>query len=168
MLRFLPPSLRGLYDRLIHATPYARGTRVHIKPPEPDPKPHDRERIFRLEIVQDAFCEHRPIASRLFKKPTGHRDREAWGERRGDHHRCAPCEHARTLYTAARSGDWQAECRLHRLATRATVRLLAERGAWREARRRQRADRPADPAPPGLLANLGWARWRARDRKSVV
>ena len=55
MLRFLPQSLRGLYERLIHATLYARGTRVHIKPPEPDPKPHDRERIFRLEIVRQEY-----------------------------------------------------------------------------------------------------------------
>ena len=167
MFDFLPPFLKRLYQSLRNAKPSARATRA---PAEPDPTPDIavsmRERIFRVEIVQDAFCERRPIASSLFRKPGGHRDRESWCERRGNHlhhHRCPTCEDLRTLYADACRGDWRAECRLHRLATRATIRLLAERRAWQESRCRHRAARtPGPPPPPGVWASLGWARWRER------
>ena len=112
--------------------------------------------------MQDAFCRDRPVASRLFKRPSGHRDAHAWCERRGEQYRCESCADARKLLLDARRGDWKAECRLHRRATRAAVRLLAARGQYQAQRRAHRADRPAAAPPPAILQSLGWARWRAR------
>src|SRR5271165_388395 len=43
------------------------------------------------------------------------------------------------------------------------MRLLAERRAWAETRRRQRAARTPEPGPPpAIWVMLGWKRWRAR------
>src|SRR5271166_3583738 len=67
---FLPPFLKRLYRSL--RVPYARGTRVRETPePEPEIAVSMRERMFRVEIIQDAFCERRPRPQRLFRKPTG-------------------------------------------------------------------------------------------------
>src|SRR5271166_2630539 len=168
MFRWLPTSLQRLYQGLIRAVPYARSTRVRPPPPpEPETPPHERERIFRVEIIQDAFCERRPIAKSLFRTPTGHRGGESWCERRGNHlhhHRCATCTDVRDLHSRARRGDAEADRRLHRLATRAAFRLLAERRQYADARRRQRAAAPPRDPPddPKLFFGLGWARWRAR------
>src|SRR5208283_2312087 len=107
----------------------------------------------------------------LFRKPTGHRDLYSWCDLEASRypttrHRCAHCTDARDLYRRANAGDWQAEVRLHRLATRASMRLLAERRAWAETRRRQRAARTPEPGPPPVIwAMLGWKRWRDRRRE---
>ncbi|HKM63504.1 MAG TPA: hypothetical protein VJY39_13545, partial [Acidisphaera sp.] len=164
---FLPPFLKRLYQSF--RVPYARGTRVR-ETPEPDPEiaVGMRERAFRVEIIQDAFCERRPRPERLFRKPTGHRDLYSWCDLEASRypttrHRCAHCTDARDLYRRANAGDWQAEVRLHRLATRASMRLLAERRAWAETRRRQRAARTPEPGPPPVIwVMLGWKRWRDR------
>ncbi|HKM64912.1 MAG TPA: hypothetical protein VJY39_20730, partial [Acidisphaera sp.] len=167
MFDFLPPFLRRLYQSF--RVPYARGTRVRAAPePEPEIAASARERMFRVEIIQDAFCARRPRPERLFRKPTGHRDLYSWCDLEASRypttrHRCAHCTDARDLYSRANTGDWQAECRLHRLATRASMRLLAQRRAWAETRRRQRAARTPEPGPPPVIwAMLGWKRWRAR------
>src|SRR5271165_5423658 len=172
MFDFLPPFLKRLYQSF--RVPYARGTRVRATP-EPEPEPEiaasARERMFRVEIIQDAFCERRPRPERLFRKPTGHRDLYSWCDLEASRypttrHRCAHCTDARDLYRRANDGDWQAECRLHRLATRASMRLLAERRAWAETRRRQRAARTPEPGPPpAIWVMLGWKRWRDRRRE---
>jgi len=168
MFRWLPTSLQRLYRSLANAVPYARSTRVRPPPPpEPEAPLHERERIFRVEIIQDAFCQRRPIAKSLFRTPTGHRGGESWCERRGNHlhhHRCPTCTDVRDLHRRARRGDPDADRRLHRLATRAAMRLLAERRQYADARRRQRAAMPPrdPPADPKLFFSLGWARWRAR------
>ncbi|HKM61850.1 MAG TPA: hypothetical protein VJY39_05105 [Acidisphaera sp.] len=167
MLDFLPPLLKRLYQSF--RVPYARGTRVR-ETPEPDPEiaVSMRERSFRVEIIQDAFCERRPRPERLFRKPSGHRSMESWCDLEVSRypttrHRCAHCTETRDLYKRACDGDWQAEVRLHRLATRASMRLLAERRAWAETRRRQRAARTPEPAPPPVIwIILGWKRWRDR------
>src|SRR5271166_2138379 len=167
MFDFLPPFLKRLYQSF--RVPYARGTRVRATPePEPEIAASARERMFRVEIIQDAFCERRPRPERLFRKPTGHRDLYSWCDLEASRypttrHRCAHCTDARDLYRRANAGDWQAEVRLHRLATRASMRLLAERRAWAETRRRQRAARTPEPGPPpAIWVMLGWKRWRAR------
>ncbi|HKM61461.1 MAG TPA: hypothetical protein VJY39_03120, partial [Acidisphaera sp.] len=122
MFDFLPPFLQRLYQSL--RVPYARGTRVRAAPePEPEIAVGMRERMFRVEIIQDAFCQRRPRPERLFRKPTGHRDLYSWCDLEASRypttrHRCAHCTDARNLYRRANQGDWQAECRLHRLATR--------------------------------------------------
>jgi len=170
MFDFLPPFLKRLYQSF--RVPYARGTRVRATP-EPDPEiaVGMRERAFRVEIIQDAFCERRPRPERLFRKPSGHRDLYSWCDLEASRypttrHRCAHCTDASDLYRRANAGDWQAECRLHRLATRASMRLLAERRAWAETRRRQRAARTPEPGPPPVIwAMLGWKRWRDRRRE---
>ena len=167
LLRWLPKHLIRLYRGLIDATPYAPGTRVRETPaPDPEIAVSMRERMFRVDIVLDAFCERRPTQGSLFRTPSGHRGMESWCERRGNHlhhHRCPACTDLRALASRANQGDWQAEVRLHRLATRASMRLLAERRAWAETRRRQRASRTPEPGPPPVVwAMLGWARWRAR------
>src|SRR5271165_2403883 len=167
MFDFLPPLLRRLYRGLVNATPYAPGTRVRETPaPDPEIAVSMRERMFRVEIVLDAFCERRPTQGSLFRTPSGHRGMESWCERRGNHlhhHRCPACTDLRALASRANQGDWQAEVRLHRLATRASMRLLAERRAWAETRRRQRAARTPEPAPPPVIwIILGWKRWRDR------
>ena len=166
---FLPPLLKRLYQRF--RVPYARGTRVRATP-EPDPAPEIavgmRERTFRVEIIQDAFCEQRPKPQRLFRKPSGHRSMESWCDLEvarypGARHRCPHCTETRDLVKRANDGEWQAEVRLHRLATRASMRLLAERRAWAETRRRQRAARTPKPGPPPVIwITLGWKRWRER------
>src|SRR5271157_3749543 len=170
MFEFLPPFLKRLYRSL--RVPYARGTRVRETPePEPEIAASARERMFRVEIIQDAFCERRPRPERLFRKPTGHRDLYSWCDLEASRypttrHRCAHCTDARDLYRRANAGDWQAECRLHRLATRASMRLLALRRAWAETRRRQRAARTPEPGPPPVIwIMLGWKRWRDRRRE---
>ena len=170
MLDFLPPLLKRLYQSF--RVPYARGTRVR-ETPEPDPEiaVSMRERSFRVEIIQDAFCERRPRPERLFRKPSGHRDLYSWCDLEASRypttrHRCAHCTDASDLYRRANAGDWQAECRLHRLATRASMRLLAERRAWAETSRRQRAARTPEPGPPpAIWVMLGWKRWRDRKRE---
>jgi len=167
---FLPPLLKRLYQSF--RVPYARGTRVR-ETPERDPEiaVSMRERMFRVEIIQDAFCERRPKPQRLFRKPSGHRDMESWCDLEvsrypGARHRCAHCTETRALFKRANDGDWQAECRLHRLATRASIRLLAQRRAWAETRRRQRAARTPEPGPPPVIwIMLGWKRWRDRKRE---
>src|SRR5271166_744543 len=127
-----------------------------------------RERMFRVEIIQDAFCERRPKPQRLFRPWPGHRDMYSWCDLEvsrypGAPHRCAHCTETREVYRRACDGAWKAECRLHRLATRASIRLLAAHRAWAETSRRQRAARTPEPGPPpGIWAMLGWARWRAR------
>ncbi|MBV8096329.1 MAG: hypothetical protein JO110_24440, partial [Acetobacteraceae bacterium] len=177
MFEFLPRSLRRLYRAILNPTPFARSTRVRTEP-EPEPKPEEitseaRERIFRVEIIQDAYYKQRPAPKRLFKKPTFHRRMEAWCERRGSHwgssrcsgrYHCENCAEARDLYVRALRGEWQAECRLHRRAQRGALKLLAERGQYEQTKRRLRYLRiPADPPKdPGLFASLGWARWRER------
>ena len=85
MFEFLPRSLRRLYLAILNPIPFARSTRVRTEP-EPAPKPEEitpeaRERIFRVEIIQDAYCKQRPAPKRLFKKQTFHRRMEAWCER---------------------------------------------------------------------------------------
>jgi len=167
---FLPPFLKRLYQSF--RVPYARGTRVRAAPePAPEIAVSMRERMFRVEIIQDAFCERRPRPQRLFRKPTGHRDLYSWCDLEASRypttrHRCAHCTDARDLYRRANQGDWQAEVRLHRLATRASIRLLAQRRAWAETRRRQRAARTPEPGPPPVIwAMLGWKRWRDRRRE---
>ncbi|HKM62906.1 MAG TPA: hypothetical protein VJY39_10485 [Acidisphaera sp.] len=167
MFDFLPPFLKRLYQSF--RVPYARGTRVRAAPePAPEIAVGMRERAFRVEIIQDAFCERRPRPERLFRKPSGHRSMESWCDLEVSRypttrHRCAHCTDARDLYKRANQGDWQAECRLHRLATRASMRLLAERRAWAETRRRQRAARTPEPGPPPVIwITLGWKRWRER------
>jgi len=167
---FLPPFLKRLYRSL--RVPYARGTRVRETPePEPEIAVSMRERMFRVEIIQDAFCERRPRPQRLFRKPTGHRDLYSWCDLEASRypttrHRCAHCTDASDLYRRANRGDWQAEVRLHRLATRASMRLLAERRAWAETRRHQRAARTPEPGPPPVIwITLGWKRWRDRRRE---
>ena len=130
-----------------------------------------RERMFRVEIIQDAFCERRPKPQRLFRRPSGHRDMESWcdlevSRHPGARHRCAHCTETRDLFKRANDGDWKAEVRLHRLATRASMRLLAQRRAWTETRRRQRAARTPRPGPPPVIwIMLGWKRWRDRKRE---
>jgi len=164
---FLPPFLKRLYQSF--RVSYARGTRVR-ETPEPDPEiaVSMRERMFRVEIIQDAFCERRPKPQRLFRPWPGHRSMESWCDLEvsrypGARHRCAHCTETREVYRRACDGAWKAECRLHRLATRASIRLLAARRAWAETSRRQRAARTPEPGPPpGIWAMLGWARWRAR------
>src|SRR5271165_3117929 len=172
VLRWLPAGLVRLYDRLIHPTPYARTTRVRPAPePDPEISVSMRERMLRVEIIQDAFCERRPKPQRLFRRPSGHRDMESWCDLEvsrypGARHRCAHCAETSALFKRANDGDWQAEVRLHRLATRASMRLLAERGAWAETRRRQRAARTPRPGPPPVIwIILGWKRWRDRKRE---
>src|SRR5271165_7077791 len=169
VLRWLPAGLVRLYDRLIHPTPYARTTRVRPAPePDPEISVSMRERMFRVEIIQDAFCERRPKPQRLFRKPSGHRDMESWCDLEVSRypttrHRCAHCAETRALFKRANDGEWQAEVRLHRLATRASMRLLAERRAWADTRRRQRAARTPRPGPPPVIwVMLGWKRWRDR------
>ena len=167
MFDFLPPFLKRLYQGF--RVPYARGTRVRETPePEPEIAVSMRERMFRVEIIQDAFCAHRPKPQRLFRKPSGHRSMESWCDLEVSRypttrHRCAHCTDASDLYKRANQGDWQAEVRLHRLATRASMRLLAERRAWAETRRRQRAARTPEPGPPPVIwITLGWKPWRDR------
>src|SRR5271165_5119495 len=165
MFRYLPASLRRLYTLLANRVPYARNTRVRATP-EPDPAPEIavgmRERMFRVEIIQDAFCEQRPKPQRLFRRPSGHRDMESWCDLEvsrypGARHRCPHCTETRDLFKRANDGDWKAEVRLHRLATRASMRLLAARRAWAETSRRQRAARTPRPGlPPVIWITLGW------------
>ncbi|HKM63194.1 MAG TPA: hypothetical protein VJY39_11970, partial [Acidisphaera sp.] len=170
MFDFLPPFLKRLYQSF--RVPYARGTRVRAAP-EPDPEiaVSMRERMFRVEIIQDAFCERRPKPQRLFRPWPGHRSMESWCDLEVSRyptarHRCAHCTETRALYKRACDGDWKAECRLHRLATRASMRLLAQRRAWAETRRRQRAARTPEPGPPpAIWIMLGWKRWRDRRRE---
>src|SRR5271165_4774050 len=167
---FLPPFLKRLYRNF--RVPYARGTRVRETPePAPEIAVSMRERMFRVEIVQDAFCERRPKPQRLFRSPPGHRNMESWCDLEvsrypGARHRCAHCTDTSALYKRACDGDWQAEIRLHRLATRASMRLLAQRRAWTETRRRQRAARTPERGPPPVIwLILGWKRWRDRRRE---
>ena len=170
MFEFLPPFLKRLYQSF--RVPYARGTRVR-ETPEPDPEiaVSMRERMFRVEIIQDAFCERRPKPQRLFRSPPGHRDMYSWCDLEVSRyprarHRCAHCSETRALFKRANDGDWQAEVRLHRLATRASMRLLVQRRAWAETRRRQRAARTPRPGPPPVIwIMLGWKRWRDRKRE---
>src|SRR5271165_27973 len=164
---FLPPFLKRLYRSL--RVPYARGTRVRETPePEPEIAVSMRERMFRVEIIQDAFCERLPKPQRLFRSPPGHRNMESWCDLEVSRYpttrrRCAHCTETRALFKRANDGDWQAEVRLHRLATHASIRLLAARRAWAETSRRQRAARTPEPGPPpGIWAMLGWKRWRER------
>ena len=116
--------------------------------PEPEIAASARERMFRVEIIQDAFCARRPKPQRLFRKPSGHRDLYSWCDLEASRyptsrHRCAHGTDASDLYRRANQGDWQAECRLHRLATRASMRQLAERvtNAFRAALDRHAANR---------------------------
>src|SRR5208337_4644753 len=156
MLRWLPTRLANLYRRLAGARPYARAPRA-IPDPAPEPAPTGCHRLHRLNIVQDAFCAK---PRRLFRAPQAPRDITSWcdapnawtGRRRP---RCPSCDRSRTLYLAARDGDWQAECRLHRLARRAAVRLVAERRQYRHDRRHvlaatreARARAGPQPLPP--------------------
>src|SRR5271165_5298513 len=167
---FLPPFLKRLYRNF--RVPYARGTRVRETPePQPEIAVSTRERMFRVEIIQDAFCERRPKPQRLFRSPPGHRNMESWCDLEvsrypGTRRRCAHCTETRDLFKRANDGDWKAEVRLHRLATRASMRLLAQRRAWTETRRRQRAARTPRPGPPPVIwVMLGWKRWRDRKRE---
>ena len=136
--------------------------------PTPRSRSAMRERMFRVEIIQDAFCERRPKPQRLFRKPSGHRSMESWCDLEVSRypttrHRCAHCNDTSALFKRANDGDWKAEVRLHRLATRASMRLLAERRAWADTRRRQRAARTPRPGPPPVIwITLGWKRWRDR------
>ena len=104
MFAFLPPLLRRLYQSF--RVPYARGTRVRETPePEPDIAVSMRERMFRVEIIQDAFCERRPKPQRLFRRPSGHRDMESWCDLEvsrypGARHRCAHCTETRDALQA--------------------------------------------------------------------
>ncbi|HKM63763.1 MAG TPA: hypothetical protein VJY39_14855, partial [Acidisphaera sp.] len=105
MFDFLPPLLRRLYQSF--RVPYARGTRVRAaSEPEPEIAASMRERMFRVEIIQDAFCERRPRPERLFRKPTGHRDLYSWCDLEASRypttrHRCAHCTETRALYKRA-------------------------------------------------------------------
>src|SRR5277367_5734980 len=131
MLRWLPRNLVRLYERLKDAAPYAKGTRVKPLPPEPDPPPPGgKQRLLRLNIVQDAFCQHLPKPRKLFRAPQAPRDTTSWCDAPNawtgrQKPRCADCEHAHATYWAACDGDWKAECRLHRLAVRGARKLLA-------------------------------------------
>jgi putative glutamine amidotransferase len=143
MFDFLPRSLQALYRALIDALPYAPGTRVKPLPPEPDlPPPGGKQRLLRLNIVQDAFCQHLPKPRKLFRAPQAPRDATSWCDAPNawtgrQKPRCSDCEHAHATYRAACKGDWKAECRLHRLAVRAARRLAGRRReyyAYRRAR----------------------------------
>ncbi|HKM65177.1 MAG TPA: hypothetical protein VJY39_22085 [Acidisphaera sp.] len=134
MLRWLPQSLVRLYRRLLDARPYARNTRPRLLAPEAPDTPSGLQRKLRLDIAQDAFCHHRPKPRVLFRLGQSHR-LDSWCEQKRGH-RCPACAHAHTLYVRARDrDDWKAECKLHRLARRGVVRLLAERREYRHHRR---------------------------------
>ena len=95
------------------------------------PKPGGKQRILRLHIAQDAFCQHRPKPRKLFRELPYMRDLRSWCEEHSWHAKhgfgrdpmCSDCAHARATYRAACNGDWKAECRLHRLATRGARKL---------------------------------------------
>src|SRR5271166_6438171 len=170
-LGWLPKRLAGLYRALAHPVAYARGSRVKPAPePEPDITPSLRERYFRVEIAQDAFCERRPRPKRLFRKPVIHRNLHSWCDSThwyDARHRCPTCTDIRADFFAAQDGDWKAECRLYRRATRAARKLLGERREWQDTKRRQRAADLAEhprppPEDPKLFFGLGWYRWRVR------
>ncbi|HKM62216.1 MAG TPA: hypothetical protein VJY39_06970, partial [Acidisphaera sp.] len=168
MLRWLPARLVRLYRGLVAARPYARAPRVRPLPPEPPPTPCGRDRKLRLEIVQDAFCQHRPAPRLLFRAPVAPRDMRSWCDephRRTGRPRpiCPSCAHARRLYAAACNGDAAAEGRLHTLARRGAVRLLAKRREYRHARsillaavREERARNGPEPTPPSFLDLQLW------------
>src|SRR5271157_5460289 len=168
VLRWLPARLVRLYRGLVAARPYARAPRVRPLPPEPPPTPCGRDRKLRLEIVQDAFCQHRPAPRLLFRAPVAPRDMRSWCDephRRTGRPRpiCPSCAHARRLYAAACNGDAAAEGRLHTLARRGAVRLLAKRREYRHARsillaavREERARNGPEPTPPSFLDLQLW------------
>ena len=153
MLRWLPVRLRRLYERIVAARPHTRARPVPPIPPEPPPS-GGRERKFRLEVVQDAFCHGRPAPRRLFRTAVPPRDMTSWCDEphrtTGRHRpRCPSCDHARTLYRDAVAGDEEADRRLYRLARRGAVRLLAERRKYRADRRDFLARKRADEAVHG-------------------
>lgn len=155
MLRWLPDRLIRLYRRLAEARPYAPSTRPRLVVEPDPPKPGGRDRQFRLHIVSDAFCQHRPSPRKLFRAAIPPRDLtswcntpDAWTGRRAA--RCPSCERARAHYLAARDNDdWKAECWLYRQAKRGAVRLLAERRKYRHERRAFLARKHADEALHG-------------------
>jgi len=188
MLRWLPPSLIRLYQRLANAVPYARKTRPRPIPPDDERPSSGQARHYRLEIAYDAFCEHRPPPKKLFRANPWRRDLtswcdapNSWTDRRKP--RCHHCETARAHYIAARDhGDWKAEVALYKLARRGAVRLLAERRQYRESRRqfwaRHRehvARNGPEPMPPQfepelwpMIAHRGsHESWHHRDRREV-
>ena len=132
MLRWLPRKLVRLYKSWTEARSYARSTRIRwIAEPAPT-KPSGCDRLHRLNIVQDARCEHRPPPRKLFRNPQLPRDTTSWcdgpnvwtGRRK---QRWDRCERAYQVYRAGRDGDWKAECWLHREARLSAVRLVIER-----------------------------------------
>jgi len=157
MLRWLPVRLRRLYERLVAARPHTRARRVPPIPAEPPPS-CGRDRKHRLDVVYDAFCERRPAPRHLFRPNYIPRDMRSWCDQphpRTDkpQPRCPSCERARALYLEAVGGNEEADRRLHRLARRGAVRLLAERRRYRAERApmlaAQREQRAAERARYG-------------------
>src|SRR5208283_3090867 len=70
----------GLPPEALHTPRQPRPLRArHARAtPAPEIAVGMRERMFRVEIIQDAFCQRRPRPERLFRKPSGHRDRYSW------------------------------------------------------------------------------------------
>src|SRR5271156_579244 len=143
MLRWLPEPLARLYRRLVTATPFAPSPRFRPQAAPEPAQPCGKRRLMRLNIAQDAFCRHRPKPRTLFRDLPYPRDPTSWCEDRSWHAKrgygrdpiCSDCAHARATFRAACNGDWKAECRLHRLATRGARRLLGERRKHRHERK---------------------------------
>ena len=145
MLRWLLARLVRLYQAIASARPYARARKAP-PPPPPPPPPCGKRRLMRLNIVQDAFCQHLPKPRKLFRAPQAPRDATSWCDAPNawtgrQKPRCSDCEHAHATYRAACHGDWKAECRLHRLAVRAARRLSGRRREYYAYRRERGAIR---------------------------
>ena len=82
MIQFLPRSLQRPYRKLLDAVPYARGTRPAPPKPEPVEPESGRVRRFRLEIIQDAFCERRSPPKVLLRPAKAPREPHSWCEAR--------------------------------------------------------------------------------------
>ena len=81
MLRWLPRNLVRAYKAWAEARAYARSTRIKPIAEEAAAKPCGSDRLHRLNIVQDARCEHRPLPRKLFRNPQAPRDTTSWCDR---------------------------------------------------------------------------------------
>ena len=81
MFRFLPHPLRRAYKAWAEARTYARCTRIKPIAEQKPAKPCGSDRLHRLNIVQDARCEHRPPPKKLFRNPQAPRDTTSWGDK---------------------------------------------------------------------------------------
>ena len=163
MLRWLPGRLVRAYKAWAEARSYARSTRIRPIAEETLAKPSGSERLHRLNIVQDARCEHRPSPRKLFRNPQAPRDSTSWCDRPNAwtgrrKPRCERCERASQAYRSAYEGDWKSECWLYREARLSAVRLAIERNQYREerrlflaVRREERARLGPGPTPGNFL-----------------